>query len=181
MMNEVWKDCLIILKNRKVDIEKTEFKNILTAILKNFKADLYFFFRHARAIDFDILFNQSKFNSFIFENGQGLGLDMNVDNDWHTISNTGLYNPYALLEKQKDFNAEVCYVTRSYLTRRGVGPLEKNVLKKEINSDMIDKTNVPNDFQGSLRYGYLEKDEQNKRINKDFSLVNKDNSYHLYK
>ena len=122
-------------------------------------------------IPFEGLFNHSVFDSFIFENGQGLGLDMNVKNDWHTTSNTGVVNPYNLLWDKNDFSAEVCYVTRSYLTRHGVGPLEEIVQKKEINSKMYDKTNIHNDFQGSLRYGYLEDADQQERIRNDFANV----------
>ena len=39
--------------------------------------------------------------------------------------------------------------------------------KNDINSSMIDITNVPNPFQDTLRYGKLNKDELEKRIIKD--------------
>lgn len=172
MMEAIWLECLSILIQRGVDIEQTSFAHLLkdrSALITNFINDLKFFFSHAGVLNFDNLFKNTIYNSFIFENGQGLGLDMNVDNDWHTTSNTGLVNPYTMLKDHTDFNAEVCYVTRSYLTRHGVGPMENRVPKSEINSLMIDKTNVPNDFQGCLRYGYLEDKAQKDRIFKDFS------------
>ena len=130
MMEAIWLECLSILIQRGVDIEQTSFAHLLkdrSALITNFINDLKFFFSHVGVLDFNNLFKNTVYDSFIFENGQGLGLDMNVDNDWHTTSNTGLVNPYAMLKDHADFDAEVCYVTRSYLTRHGVGPLEEAV------------------------------------------------------
>lgn len=172
MMEEVWKDCLAILIKRNVDIEKSSYAHLIkdrTHLIENFKRDVKFFSNHTKLRSFDNIWE--KFDSIIFENGQGLGLDMNVDNDWHTTSNTGIINPFNILKDYNDFNAEVCYVTRSYLTRHGVGPLEEAVKKDEINADMHDRTNVYNDFQGNLRYGYLNLDTAEDRIVKDFSHV----------
>lgn len=175
LLDEIWKDCLTILVKRGVDLERTSFAHVLkdrTAIVNNFINDIKFFLRHILFTDFDVIWKN--FDSIIFENGQGLGLDMNVDNPWHTTSNTGLTNPYNMIKNYNDFNAEVCYTTRSYLTRHGIGPLEEEVKKSDINADMTDKTNVHNEFQGSLRYGYLEDNDQKNRIAKDFSIVAND-------
>lgn len=173
LMEEIWKDCLAILVKRGVDIERTSFAGMLkdrTHLLNNFRIDLNFFFSKVTFMNFDGVYN--KFDSIIFENGQGLGLDMNVNNPWHTTSNTGLANPFNMLEGKNDFSAEACYVTRSYLTRHGVGPLEEEVVKTEINAFMcFDKTNVHNHFQGSLRYGFLEDNDQKARIAKDWAIV----------
>ena len=117
------------------------------------------------------------FDSFIFENGQGLGLDQNCGAEWHTTSNTGMINPYDMLKDYYEYHAEVCYVTRSYTTRHGIGPMENEAHKKEINNDMIDKTNVPNEFQGSLRYGYPEDKEQKIRIAKDWNIIGNDKRF----
>lgn len=173
LMEQIWNDCLGILIKRGVDMEKSSyFRHLLddrTHLIRNFIQDFRFFINHVKFISFDDLWKTT--DSFVFENGQGLGLDMNVDNDWHTTSNTGLTNPIAMLGDKQDFSAEACYVTRSYLTRHGVGPMENRAPKTEINSLMIDKTNVPNDFQGSLRYGFLGDTEQSARIIKDFTPV----------
>lgn len=177
IMDDIWKACLGILAKRGVDIEKTSLRHLVKdrgILIKNFTKDVQFFLSHSVGMPFDWLYNNTVFNSLIFENGQGLGLDKNVDNDWHTTSNTGVINPYGLLKDKDDFSAEVCYVSRSYLTRHGFGPLEEKVQKKEINADMHDKTNVFNDFQGDLRYGYLEDADQKKRIEKDFAVVSAD-------
>jgi len=43
---------------------------------------------------------------------------------------------------------EIVYVTRAYMTRHGAGPFPH----ESINLDFEDKTNVPNQYQGSMRY-----------------------------
>ena len=182
MLEQSWSECCAQLVARKVDVNcLPEYKDyfILNSwkkknLMSHFIDDLRFFLNKTQFITFDQIYN--RFN-IIFEGAQGLGLDKNVDNDWHTTSNTGLTNPVRMLKDKEDFKAEVCYVSRSYLTRHGVGPLEEAVKKTEINSDMIDKTNIPNEFQGSLRFGYLEDKEQNKRIEKDWFLVANDKRF----
>lgn len=183
IMDATWKECLAVLIQRGVDVEKlTKYKDYFTPnswkrqnLINNFKKDLDFFFTHATPVEFDNIY--STFDSLIFENGQGLGLDMDVDNDWHTTSKTGLVNPYNMLSDKEDFTAEVCYVSRSYLTRHGVGPMEERVKKAEINADMEDKTNLHNEFQGSLTFGYLTDTDQKKRIETDWSLVSADKRF----
>ena len=177
LLEQTWNDCVAVLLARGVDATQLpDFREYFEPnslkrkqLFTNFKRDLKIFFQHVTISTFENIYQLV--NNIIFESGQGLGLDKDVDNDWHTTSNTGLVNPVAILGDRKDFSAEVCYVTRSYLTRHGVGPLEEAANKAEINADMIDKTNVPNDFQGSLRYGYLEDKAQAARIEKDWSLV----------
>ena len=138
-------------------------------LFTNFKRDLKFFIQHVTFSTFENVYQN--FDNMIFENGQGLGLDKDVNNNWHTTSSTGLTNPANMLNDKTDFNAEVCYVTRSYMTRHGIGPMDNEVQKKSINAEMYDKTNVPNEFQGSLRYGYLEDNMQKERIDTDWKLV----------
>lgn len=183
ILEEAWKSCFAQLISRKVDVDKLpEFKSYYSTdsilkknLIEHFKKDLNFFFQVAKIVDFNTVY--STHDSLIFENGQGLGLDQNVKNDWHTTSNTGLINPIAMLNDKNDFSAEVCYVSRSYLTRHGIGPMEEEAKKREINADMIDKTNVPNEFQGSLRYGYLADKAQAERISADWSIVENDRRF----
>ena len=180
MLNDTWNSCKTVLIKRGVDVEKLpEYRDYFKPnslkreqVISHFIKDLRFFIRNVTFANFYEIYSQ--FDNIIFENGQGLGLDMDVDNDWHTTSKTGIANPVMLLGDKKDFKAEVCYVTRSYLTRHGVGPLEESVNKKEINGDMIDRTNKPNEFQGALRYGFIEDKAQAKRIETDWSLVSGD-------
>lgn len=175
-------ECKYILSTRGVDVEQLpEYnkylsdENTIQAIIHHFILDLQFFLKHTMLVEFNDVYNQ--YDCLVFENGQGLGLDKDIPEKWHTTSNTGLINPLNLLNKKNDFNAEVCYVSRSYLTRHGIGKLEEETKKAEINQEMVDKTNVPNEFQGSLRYGYLADKEQQKRIAKDWSLVASDNRF----
>lgn len=178
LMEAVWKDCMIVLAQRGVEIDKlpeySEYFSRKTkdTLIHNFTEDIKTFLMRTTLAPFNMIWKV--FDYPIFENGQGLGLDIDVDNDWHTTSHTGIYNPYQMLKDKKDFYAEVCYVSRSYLTRHGVGPLEEAARKDEINKDMHDKTNVHNDFQGDLRYGYLGNIEQALRISKDMSIVKDD-------
>ncbi len=100
------------------------------------------------------------YDTLLFENAQGLLLD--EDNrayfPYLTPSHTGLYNITCFWERYglKEWmgQAEVGYVTRAYVTRHGVGRLDFECAKEEINADMIDLTNVANPWQDALRYAY---------------------------
>lgn len=183
LLNNIWKECQAQLVIRGVDIELIpEYKKYFVTnsiernnLIKHFENDLLFFFSRVKIIPFNDIYKEKDY--IIFENGQGLGLDKNISNDWHTTSNTGITNPIEMLKDKNDFSAEVCYVTRSYLTRHGKGPLEQATDKNEINSMMLDRTNLFNDFQGPLRYGFLEDDDQADRIIKDYSLVMGDHRF----
>lgn len=182
-LEQIWYECIAILVSRGVDFEQLpQWKeyfipnsNRIIGIINHYLKDFKFFLNHVELISFDELWKQKDY--FIFENGQGLGLDKNVKNEWHTTSNTGMTNPYNMLKDKNDFLAETCYVTRSYLTRHGKGYLEEQVEKNEINTDMTDLTNVPNNFQGSLRYGFIEDNDQKKRVADDFSIVKSDKRF----
>lgn len=185
MLESAWSSCLSQLIRRGVDIDKTPkykaFFDLATSTERknmtiiHFLNDLEFFFNHVKLIDFNSIY--AEYNSLIFENAQGLGLDQNCGSEWHTTSNTGLTNPIEMLNDKKDFKAEVCYVSRAYTTRHGIGPMETEANKQEINADMVDRTNVTNEFQGSLRYGYPEIIEQKKRIEKDWNTIKTDKRF----
>jgi hypothetical protein len=71
-----------------------------------------------------------------------------------------------------DSYAEICYVTRSYMTRHGAGPLTDECPRELLNKEMHDVTNEPNQWQGALRYGLLDIGKLNERVGADF-LKNK--------
>jgi adenylosuccinate synthase len=105
--------------------------------------------------------------SVVFEGAQGLALDMDKGMYPHvTRSNTGLKNIVALAGKRQ---VEVVYVTRAYLTRHGAGRLET----EQTEFTPRDKTNVTNEFQGALRYGWLDIDALHSRISDDLIYVGK--------
>lgn len=97
------------------------------------------------------------YSNIVFEGAQGLRLseDNKSEGNHTTASLTGSKIP---MERIKDLNydsCEVVYITRSYITRHGAGILEDECDKSEINPDIIDKTNEPNDYQGSIRYAKM--------------------------
>ena len=135
----------------------------------HFLGDFLFFLEVAEIRSFDEIWRQN--DAIIFEGAQGLLLDKDRDTIWTTTSNTGLQNPYKLLCDYTDFHAEVCYVSRSYVTRHGDGPLEQEVEKSELGDNLFDRTNVFNDFQGGLRYATLSKLGIAREIEKDFRIA----------
>lgn len=100
-----------------------------------------------------------KYDMIVIENAQGLMLD--EDNEEYyphlTPSHTGLYNVAELLDvfvaQGLEYEVEIAYITRTYVTRHGAGRLDYECRKEDINPDMVDKTNVPNPWQDALRYG----------------------------
>lgn len=89
----------------------------------------------------------------LFEGAQGLMLDQDHPNFPHvTRSKTGLTNALKLATEAK-LEVDPIYVSRTYLTRHGAGPLSgEEPMPKEI----VDKTNVEHPFQGVLRYAPLD-------------------------
>lgn len=97
----------------------------------------------------------SEYERVIFELGQGLRLDEKCDKDHGTPSATGVENVMDLLSNvTEDWALEVCYVTRSYLTRHGSGLFtgDKNDELAKLVAE-LDTTNSPNEHQGTLRVG----------------------------
>ena len=90
----------------------------------------------------------------LFEGAQGLLLD--AEHRWFpnvTRSRTGLTN-VAILAQEAGIGAlDVTYVTRAYATRHGAGPFPR-----EAAVSYPDATNVPNPWQGTLRFGQLDLD-----------------------
>ena len=125
----------------------------------------------ANVVSFDFL--KKYYDVIIFENAQGLLLDMDV-NEWGTPTKTGL-----AYVKEIVGNDEIIpyYVTRSYLTKHGNGDFPGECKKEDINPTMEDKTNHPNDYQGTLRYGLF--NEQ--RANEMFERIKKDAEGYNYK
>lgn len=109
------------------------------------------------------------YDCVIFEGSQGLLLDQNnISYMPHlTPSNTGIKNPIRIID-DRICDIEVCYVTRTYITRHGAGRFDTECNKEEINNLIIDLTNVPNPFQDSIRYGFIDDNIKN-RITADYS------------
>ena len=90
--------------------------------------------------------------SIVFEGAQGLLLDQTLGAFPHvTRSHTGLPNIVALAAEMRVEEVEVFYAMRTYLTRHGAGPLDHE-LDAPPYTGIVDPTNRPNPFQGTLRF-----------------------------
>lgn len=98
------------------------------------------------------------FDRAVFEGAQGLMLDQDHRYFPHvTRSATGIRNAFAVIEEAGLKKARVTYVTRSYLTRHGAGPLPYELTQKPY-PNIVDLTNIKNEYQGHLRFAWLDLD-----------------------
>lgn len=142
-------------------------------IIDHFLDDCEFMWENCRKLFWPYLAFKSDFkeHNIIFEGAQGLMLDMDYGTFPHvTPSKTGL--PYVIkLAKEvgiQDINA--VYVSRTYLTRHGRGPLECELFAPPKGAECL--TNTPNEFQGPLRYGNIHVKSMYDRIRKDMEYTN---------
>ena len=140
-------------------------------IFEHFLDDWDFMNNHSLVISDNYFLNQ--FDNIVFEAAQGLLLDQNNTEYFPhlTPSNTGIENPKRIIENVEwndEINIETCYVSRTYLTRHGAGKFPSECNKRFINEYMFDKTNVPNPFQDTLRYGTLDLRELYSRCSDEF-------------
>lgn len=143
-------------------------------LINNYIYDFNMMIRNSYFSDDSIL---EKFDSIIFENGQGLLLDqgqnMAENGKYTTPSYTGLRNPAEIIKKMSsDVDVEVCYISRTYMTRHGAGAFETEsnlelISDKPIKEDETNKTHL---FQGKLRYGVLEWRPLEDRVVYDFKV-----------
>lgn len=105
----------------------------------------------------------------VFEGAQGLLLDQNNKEFFPhlTHSNTGMKNVEVLCGQAGIRDKDIYYVSRTYLTRHGAGPLPGE------NAAMAfdDETNQPTQFQGSLRFAALDTDSLRLRCKKDAGVT----------
>lgn len=148
---------------------KIENKNIYI----NFLYDLRFMYDNTELGELCCL---KKYDNLIFESAQGLLLDQyNIEYFPHlTPTSTGCENPsYYLDELNIRDDIEICYISRTYMTRHGAGRLDYECKKEDINPDMYDLTNVPNPWQQTIRYGKIDIEALKERINKDSKFIEK--------
>ena len=126
------------------------------AVMHNFCRDLEEFMEHAHFATI------RKWKDPIFEGAQGLLLcQSNMDMYPHlTPSRCGLNNVRELMYEARQDLLEAYFVSRTYLTRHGVGPLADEDPKM----CFADETNVENPWQGPLRFAPLDYDSLLKRI-----------------
>jgi adenylosuccinate synthase len=95
------------------------------------------------------------YNHVVFEGAQGLRLDeLAAGFPYLTRSRTGLTNVLDMTAEPDSL--DVYYVTRPYITRHGAGPLSHECAQPE---GVVDETNLPNEWQGELRFGEFDLQE----------------------
>lgn len=124
-----------------------------SAVLENAAESILANLKYVQIIT-DVKAFLDSYDTVIFENGQGLLLDSeNTEFAPHvTASRTGLHNPVAFLSRFGFVPERVVYVTRSYVTRHGAGPLPFECKREHLGIEGSDLTNIPNPWQESLRY-----------------------------
>jgi adenylosuccinate synthase len=158
----------IPVRARALDVELSKHSEYLAeSMLEHFLFDLGLLYGKIEPMKWDKQFVKDKYR-IIFEGAQGLRLDMDHrDFPYVTHSKTGLTCVMKLM-KQAEIEEElsVYYVTRTYMTRHGAGPLPHEIIGLPY-SKVTDPTNIPNDYQGSLRFGWLDYDHLIEEIRTD--------------
>lgn len=106
-------------------------------------------------ISLEDFFKNNNLEHIIFESSQGLMLDKErIDlAPYLTPSCVSSYIPVKMIhEYLNNEEPTVYYVTRPYHTRHGAGPFSFETEK----ITLVDSTNKPNHFQGSLRFGFFD-------------------------
>lgn len=107
----------------------------------------------------------------LFEGAQGLLLDQDYGAFPHvTRSNTGLLNMAAIANEAEIDGIDVYYMTRSYTTRHGAGPMAHEGEDMSY-VEIVDPTNVHNDWQGTIRAAPLDLEVLEKAISHDLKRV----------
>lgn len=102
----------------------------------------------------------------VFEGAQGLLLDQDCKEYWPhvTHSKTGMHNVRLLSAQAGIDTIDAYYVSRTYLTRHGAGPLPG----EDDSIQHADDTNLPHAYQGQLRFARLDQAALRKRCTDDF-------------
>lgn len=126
-------------------------------------------YAHLEQKEFNVIYQENE--NLVFEGAQGLLLDQNMNSfPYVTRSNTGIKNILSLLDGKYQDILNIHYATRPYITRHGAGPLE-NELYTLPYPRIVDKTNIPNDYQDTLRFAYADFDLTYQTIYQDLSHI----------
>ena len=101
----------------------------------------------------------------VFEGAQGLLLDQNNKEFFPhlTRSNTGMQNVRVLCAQAGITDIETYYISRTYLTRHGAGPLPGESTRLQFE----DNTNLEHPWQGRLRFAPLDASALHRRCAED--------------
>ena len=163
-----------------IDVSKAADAWVLKSnnIFRAFKANCLSMFKNCRTADASIL---NDFGNHVFEGAQGLLLDQDYGVMPHvTRSNTGLRNVVDLAKRANISDLQVVYATRLYLTRHGAGPVP-NEIDYMPYRNIVDETNKPGPYQGSLRFAFLDTTLTANAIRHDVETYREDRvaSYHV--
>ena len=137
------------------------------ALVQNFMTDVAEYLDATKPAAASFLHDTKR--RIVFEGAQGLLLDQG--HAWFphvTRSHTGVRNVLTLAEDAGLDTLNVTYITRAYATRHGAGPLPHELARAPY-PRIKDETNVTNDWQGSLRFGWLDADLLAATIQSDLS------------
>ena len=100
------------------------------------------------------------YDSIIFENGQGLCISQDMGDIYTTPSYTGITEPKKIIDKvfkanKLDYDVEACYVSRTYLTRHGVGNLDDEYYETPEFVRLDTESNIESKYQGKFRYANI--------------------------
>lgn len=120
------------------------------SLIERFLEDCRIFTECTTTQDYSYIENKEH---LVFEGAQGLMLDQTYGFFPHvTRSNTGLKNIIEVLQNVNVDRLTPYYISRSYTTRHGAGPLANETDFPEY---IVDNTNHAHEYQGSLRYAPL--------------------------
>lgn len=100
------------------------------------------------------------FSHIVCENGQGLAISQKYHSTENvTPSYTGLGAALNILKSHdfisKDDTITVNYIYKWFTTRHGYGLLDRETSRENLSANIYDRTNIPNEWQGSLRFAPL--------------------------
>ena len=160
------------LKSKKANIDNTWSKIYFSDnLIENYIKDFKYMVQNIKLSYDNVIKN---YDNVIFENGQGLLLDENISKDpvHSTPSNTGCKNIKEIIKNVygDDYKIEVCFVTRSYITRHGCGEFagENDSMTHLWPIKIEDETNKYNVNQGKFRYGVISLNDMYNRCVNDF-------------
>ena len=170
-INGLTSDCLKTMRHYYVtkrlrelnifDITEEEFNQLNSPlIIENYLTQLHQMGNYCTLADST---SMDMYDGIVFEGAQGLLLDQDyLPFAPHlTSSKTGSFTPKKILLESglQNEDIEFCYVTRSYFTRHGAGPVPTECTSAEIfGGERIEPYNHENEFQGKFRYGYFDRE-----------------------
>lgn len=108
----------------------------------------------------------------VFEGSQGLALDEYSKFFPHvTRTRTGTTNVIDLCREHEIEIDAVYYVSRTYFSRHGADKYFEEFPAIADHYNIVDETNVPNEWQDGLKFGILNLTEMEERIHADFKVL----------